>query len=240
MTQAEVPDYFGNPLLSSTSSRANQILSKSLRSRGSVRAHTDSGMCKFVKKSSGILQQVARREDGAAESMLEHFGSLVWGIVKKFCFNASECEDAAQEIFIEVWKHAPRFDPAIAGETAFVAMIARRRMIDRVRRKSREVATTTIEEQHQVPGEPSSSGRTLQTESTEIAMEAFAKLRSEQQQILELAIHHGHSHEQISATTGLPLGTVKTHARRGLLRLREMLSSNETRSERRWGMGGTS
>ena len=79
-----------------------------------------------------------------------------------------------------------------------------------------------------------------QPESAGIAMEAFARLRSEQQQILELAIHHGHSHEQISATTGLPLGTVKSHARRGLLRLREMLSSNETRSERRGVIGGMS
>ena len=240
MTQVEFPKYLGNTLLSRSGSRTNGLLFKSSRSCGSIYTQSNSGMNEVVNTSVQILQRVARHEDGAAEEMIDHFGSLVWSIVKKFCFNASECEDAAQEIFMEVWKYAPRFDPAIASEATFVAMIARRRMIDRIRRQSRQVETTTVHEQENVRDQSSPSRDSMSKESENIAMKAFEKLRPEQKQVLELSIHHGHSHEQISATTGLPLGTVKTHARRGLLRLRELLSSNESRSERRRVFGGVS
>jgi hypothetical protein len=57
-----------------------------------------------------------------------------------------------------------------------------------------------------------------------IAQKAFAQLRPEQQQVLQLAIHHGCSHEQIATATGMPLGTVKTHARRGLIKIRQILA----------------
>lgn len=240
MTQTEFPKYLGKPLLSRTSSRPNGILFMSSRSCGSVSAGKVSGVSKPVDKSSHILEKVARREDGAVEEMLDHYGSLVWSIVKKFCFNPSECEDAAQEIFVELWKYAPRFNPAIANETTFIAMIARRRMIDRMRRQSRQVATTSVDGQENVLKDPDFSGESLERESAGMAMKAFDKLRPEQKQVLGLSIHHGHSHEQISATTGLPLGTVKTHARRGLLRLRELLNSNESRPEHRRVIGGIS
>ena len=64
-------------------------------------------------------------------------------------------------------------------------------------------------------------------EQAGVASEAFEQLRPEQQQVLRLAIHHGRSHEQIAATTGMPLGTVKTHARRGLIRLRQLLEATD-------------
>jgi len=57
-----------------------------------------------------------------------------------------------------------------------------------------------------------------------IAQRAFEQLRPEQQQVLQLAIHHGCSHEQIATATGMPLGTVKTHARRGLIKIRQILA----------------
>ena len=63
------------------------------------------------------------------------------------------------------------------------------------------------------------------TEEAGRATIALGKLRSEQQRVLQLAIYHGCSHEEIARCTGLPLGTVKTHARRGLIRLREILES---------------
>ena len=63
-------------------------------------------------------------------------------------------------------------------------------------------------------------------EAARIADAALEELRPEQQRVLRLAIHQGYSHEQISTATGLPLGTVKTHARRGLIRLRQALSES--------------
>ena len=67
------------------------------------------------------------------------------------------------------------------------------------------------------------AGRCLITEASALAQLAMSKLRPEQQQVLQLSIECGCSHEQISTSTGLPLGTVKTHARRGLQKLRDAL-----------------
>jgi RNA polymerase sigma-70 factor (ECF subfamily) len=61
-------------------------------------------------------------------------------------------------------------------------------------------------------------------EQQKLAQRAFSLLRPEQQQVLQLAIHHGCSHEQIATATGMPLGTVKTHARRGLIKIRQILA----------------
>lgn len=127
-----------------------------------------------------------------------------------------------QEIFIDLWKSAARFDSSIASETTFVAMIARRRLIDRGRRKMRRPEVPQIAET--VADRRERRDHTELTEQQRIAKSAFDQLRPEQQQVLQLAIHHGCSHEQIATATGMPLGTVKTHARRGLIKIRQILA----------------
>ena len=127
-----------------------------------------------------------------------------------------------QEIFLDLWKSAPRFDPSIASETTFVAMIARRRLIDRGRRRMRRPEAMMIEESVASPSAQSDPVEVR--EAASLVQDAFQTLRPEQQRVLQLSIHHGCSHEQIATATGLPLGTVKTHARRGLIRLRQVLA----------------
>ena len=93
-----------------------------------------------------ILERVARGDPGAPAACIERFRGLVWSLARRLCANASDAEDAVQEIFIDVWKSASRFDPAIASETTFVAMIARRRLIDRGRRRMRRPEVPQIAE----------------------------------------------------------------------------------------------
>jgi RNA polymerase sigma-70 factor (ECF subfamily) len=140
--------------------------------------------------------------------------------------NAEDAEDVVQEIFVDIWKNAERFDESQASETTFVAMIARRRIIDRVRYANRRLAPDSLED---VLNEPASRvDVSLQTsvEAAEAA-KALQSLRPEQQQVLQLSIVQGLSHQEISDATGIPLGTVKTHARRGILRAREILGLGE-------------
>lgn len=136
--------------------------------------------------------------------------------------NQDDAEDAVQEIFVDIWKNAGRFDGTQASETTFIAMIAKRRLIDRIRFAGRRIAPDSIED---VAAEPSGKDfEQLQTgvEASEAAR-ALRELRPEQRQVLILSIMQGMSHQEISNTTGMPLGTVKTHARRGLLQVREHL-----------------
>lgn len=168
-----------------------------------------------------ILPRVAAGDPEAINECYDRFGGLIWSLARRFCHNPSDAEDAVQEVFIDVWKSADRFDASIASETTFVAMITRRRLIDRARRRSRRPPMPTLPEQAAAP--PESIGDAEMSEDVRLAAEAFEKLRPEQKQVLRLAIHQGCSHEQIATTTGMPLGTVKTHARRGLIKIREIL-----------------
>ena len=173
-------------------------------------------------KPLGILQRIARGEAGAVQECIEGYGALVGALVRRLCPSAAESDDVVQEIFIDLWKSAGRYDPATAPEATFVAVIARRRLLD-LRRKllrraepselSGDLATdeSSLEEMAQVRDEASRAQR------------ALAELKPEQRRVLQLAVFHGLSHQEISTATGLPLGTVKTHARRGLNRVRELL-----------------
>lgn len=136
--------------------------------------------------------------------------------------NSDDAEDAVQEIFVDIWKNAERFDESQSSETTFIAMIARRRIIDRIRRMNRRITADSFED---VVAEPESRDDKRVQLSVEAgqAAEALRSLKPEQQRVLQLSIVQGLSHQEIADLTGMPLGTVKTHARRGILQAREML-----------------
>lgn len=164
----------------------------------------------------------------AVRHCIDQYSGLVWSLARRLLSNAAEAEDAVQEVFIELWKSAGRYDPSVASEPAFIAMIARRRLIDRRRRLSRRVDSTTA-----VPVEDVDVESELKTgPEVEIAEEAaraaaaIRTLKPEQQRVLRMAVCDGWSHQQIADKLHIPLGTVKTHVRRGLIRVREMLDAD--------------
>lgn len=172
--------------------------------------------------TQSILQRIAAGDQSAVQECLKSYGGLVWSLARRMLRNSDDAEDAVQEIFVDVWKNAARFDPAQASETTFVAMIARRRLIDKIRHTQRRISADSIDD---VLAEPSTrDDRVMQTnvEAREAA-KALDQLRPEQRQVLQLSIVHGLSHQEISDSIGMPLGTVKTHARRGIIQVREIL-----------------
>lgn len=171
-----------------------------------------------------LLQRVARGDQEAVRACLDRFGGLIWSLARRMTPTHAEAEDAVQEIFVEIWKNAYRYDPSVASETAFVAMIARRRLIDRRRRATRQLDKNGLPEAEPAAAQPNEMAAD-DREVANAAMSAMSRLSDEQQRVLRLSLVQGLSHERIAGATGLPLGTVKTHARRGLIRLRELLSA---------------
>jgi len=169
-----------------------------------------------------LLEKVAAGEPGALEECLDRYGGLVWSLARRFSATPADAEDAAQEVLTDLWRHAERFDPRLSSEATFVAMIARRRLIDRRRQLARRVSTTDLDQALAVPAATAPQGLELSDEVRKVR-EQFEFLRDEERQVLELAIWQGLSQVEISDRTGLPLGTVKTHARQGLIRLRKLV-----------------
>ncbi len=172
--------------------------------------------------TQGILQRVANGERTAVQDCLSKYGGLVWSIARKMLRNSDEAEDAVQEIFIDVWKNAERFDESKSSETTYIAMIARRRLIDKIRYSTRRISADSLDDVLLEPFTRADKDLQMSVEAQEAA-EAMRELRPEQQQVLRLSIIQGMSHQEISDATGMPLGTVKTHARRGILQVRERL-----------------
>jgi len=169
-----------------------------------------------------VLDRVAAGESSAVDDCMSQYGGLVWSLARRFCPDRTDAEDAVQEIFIEVWRNAGRFDAAIGSESTFVTMIARRRLIDRYRKRSRTPETSPVFEDA-VACDNEQVDRAEIREEAARARRQMQRLRPEERRVLELSIDGGLSQSQIAEATNLPLGTVKTHARRGLMRLRRLL-----------------
>lgn len=178
--------------------------------------------------TQAILQRVASGDRTAVEECLKKYGGLVWSIARKMLRNSDDAEDAVQEIFVDIWKNAGRFDETKSSETTFIAMIARRRLIDKIRFSTRRISADSLDDVLLEPFTRADKDMQISLEAQQAA-EAMRNLRPEQQQVLRLSIIQGMSHQEIADATGMPLGTVKTHARRGLLQVRELM-----------GLGGSS
>ena len=178
-----------------------------------------------------ILERIASGDDSAVKECIDTYGGLVWSLARKMLPDQNEAEDAVQEIFIEIWKNAERYDPGQASETTFVAMIARRRLIDRLRKVTRQPGIDSFEDMLYEPARTEGVGIQMSVEARQAA-EVINTLRPEQRNVLELSIVQGYSHQEISDALEMPLGTVKTHARRGLIQVRELLNDRGSTSGR--------
>jgi RNA polymerase sigma-70 factor (ECF subfamily) len=171
-----------------------------------------------------LLERIAAGDAGAVKECMSAYGNLVWALARRLSASAADAEDATQEIFLEIWKSAGRYDANVASEAVFITTIARRRLIDRLRARKRRPVTEEFDEERQSPWDDSDSGAVAVEVS--IASRALAELGEAQREILLLGIVDGLTHSEIATATGKPLGTVKTQMRRGLIKIRALLGTD--------------
>lgn len=174
-------------------------------------------------------QELAEHFRGGDEHALriayDRFGGAVLHLAQRVLGNRSDAEDVTQVTFVAAWQGRQTFDPDRGSLLSWLLGIARRKAVDRIRTAVRE---DRITETIRALPEPAAPAETPERVVDRLVVaDELAQLPAEQRRTLELAFYDDLTHPQISAVTGLPLGTVKSHIRRGMANLR-----------RRWEVDG--
>lgn len=166
-----------------------------------------------------LLVRVSEGDRSAIEACLDEYGDLVWRLASRYLDRAqAEIEDAVQEVFVELWLAAGRFEPDKGGEAAFVATIAHRRLIDYQRRVSARRRALRRMERTDSSEDRAAYERAVTADEAGRVGVILRGLPEEEKNAMWLWLYRGLSHREISAATGAPLGTVKSRLRRALTR----------------------
>jgi RNA polymerase sigma-70 factor, ECF subfamily len=166
-----------------------------------------------------LMQLVQAGDDGAFAGLYDALAGVVFGTVKRVLRDPAMSEEVTQEVFVELWRTAARFDPERASVSTWAITIARRRAVDRVRREQSRrdrVERSGTQRPAQVDGPDDVVVASIEAERV---TRAVAELPDEQRVVIEMAFLHGDSHGDIADRLGVPLGTVKGRVRLGLKKL---------------------
>lgn len=174
--------------------------------------------------TEGLLSRLANGDGQAMNECINQYGNLVWSIVRRCFLDPASAEDVVQEIFTEIWTKASTYKPEIAGESTWIALIARRRTIDAYRKLTRRPVMEELPDP-EILGAESSDAAPVPSLSREEATRLLQRLPDTTRIMIEMALHDGFTHQEIADKLKQPLGTVKTRIRRGLLELRDIIVS---------------
>lgn len=160
------------------------------------------------------------RDRNAFAQLFDHFAPRLKGFIMRTGTSSGQAEEIVQDVMLTVWRKAEQFDPERAQVSAWVYQIARNRQIDVIRKENRPVPEELSQDTDQEPD--ASQVLAIEQEAGQLK-DAIARLKPNQREIIEKAYLGELTHQQISAQTGLPLGTIKSRIRLGLERLRHEL-----------------
>ncbi len=179
-----------------------------------------------------LMRGIAARDRSALNSLYNKYSSTLLTLCSRLLADRSEAEDLLIDVFWELWNRADRYDPARAAPLTYLVMLCRSRAIDRHRsanavKKMPPGMQISVEAAADKGLDIADRGQRVDyadlAEQREIVREGVRKLSAPQRQTLELAFFEGLSHTEIAEKTNIPLGTVKSHIRSGLIRLRDIL-----------------
>ena len=171
----------------------------------------------------GLLTRVARGDQAAFEEVYDTLAGPIYGLINRVVRDPAQSEEVCQEVLLEVWRTAARFDPAKGTAATWAMTIAHRRAVDRVRSATaaaaREVKSAEV---------PASNGDEV-ADTVEASLDAervrrcLDGLTEPQRESITLAYYGGYSYRQVGERLGVALSTIKTRIRDGLIRMRDCL-----------------
>ena len=168
------------------------------------------------------LAMVARGDAAAFDAVFEQLGPSVYGVVKRVIRDPAQSEEVTQEVMLEVWRTAAKFDAERGSATSWVMTLAHGRAVDRVRSVQKDAERARRTAAADIPYD-------MVTEAVESSLErervrrCLGSLTELQRETVTLAYYRGYTYGQVASLLGVPTGTVKTRMRDALIRLRDCL-----------------
>ena len=167
---------------------------------------------------------VARGDTAAFDVVYEQIASSVFGIVLRVMRDPAQSEEVSQDVMLEIWRDAAKFDPRRGSGMAWVTTLAHRRAVDRVRsvqkQSDRELRVATADIPYDEVAEAVES--TFERERVRRCLDSLTDLQRES---VNLAYYRGYTYGQVASLLGVPTGTIKTRMRDALVRLRDCLGA---------------
>lgn len=177
-----------------------------------------------------LMKRIKAKDADALNEFYDIYNQLLFGLILPIVKNKREAEDALQEIFVKIWQKAHTFDETRGNVYSWVITLARNKAIDRIRSKdynTQKKASVTIDDpSFTLEGDNYDPlETTIFSERAEIVKKALAKIPKEQSQVIKIAYYQGMTQSDISEYLDIPLGTVKTRTRQGMIKLKNILES---------------
>ncbi|TJY69931.1 sigma-70 family RNA polymerase sigma factor [Arthrobacter sp. CAU 1506] len=171
-----------------------------------------------------LIRRVALGDEAAFEALYDAVAPTIFGLVRRVVRDPAQSEEVTQEVFVEVWQQAGRFDADRGKALSWILVIAHRRAVDRVR-ASQASADRDLRQgvkEYQASYDDVADTVELRLESERVA-KALDTLTDNQREAIKLAYYGGHTHREVATMLHIPVGTVKTRIRDGMIRLRDKL-----------------
>lgn len=174
-----------------------------------------------------LLARIAQRERVAFEELYTRYSNILYATAMKFLKQDADAQDVVQDVFIQIWDKAKLYDPAKGKPLTWALTLTRNRSIDRIRAIQRRSRLRDDFEKESTVDESTGVREALSevdaSEKGQILRGAVSQLSRQQRKVIELAFFGGLTQSEIAEKLGEPLGTVKARARRGLMKLKEIL-----------------
>jgi len=168
-----------------------------------------------------LVMAIRAGEEGAMATLYDRYSSIVYSVALRVLQDTGAAEDVLQDIFLQLWRKPGAFDASRGNMGAWLAVIARNRAIDALRRRRPENDIEDVV----VSVEPDLASDAERSRAMEKVRGALQAMPAAQRSALEMAYFEGLTHTEIAEKTGEPLGTVKTRIRSGLLSLRKLFAT---------------
>lgn len=171
-----------------------------------------------------LLARVARGDEDAFAALYDLAAGRIHGVVRRVVRDPARSEEVTQEVLVEIWRTASRFDPDRGSASTWMLTMAHRRAIDRVRstQASRDRDRRIGRRDRDRPFDEVSEAVAIREEHDEVR-QALDQLTDLQRETVELAYYGGYTYREVSELLDAPLGTIKTRMRDGLIRLRDAM-----------------